>query len=121
MSSIGIQLPIVYNSHDGFKMIKTVRTMLRQNLKMLLLTIPGERVMEPNFGVGVATYLFQNYSENVTAEIKRKITQQVDLYIPALRLQSINFQNNPDFNSMRIIIQYQIPDIGINDLLDITI
>ena len=49
MSSIGIKLPLTYNSADGFTMIKTIRQMIKQNFKMLILTNPGERVMEPQF------------------------------------------------------------------------
>ena len=69
MSSIGIKLPLAYSSLDGFQMIKTIRQMAKQNFKMLILTNPGERIMEPNFGVGLSRYLF----ENGTGDIKGRI------------------------------------------------
>ena len=61
MSSFGVALPITKNSIDGFTMIKSFRRLIKQNLKMLILTAPGERVMEPEFGVGLRNFLFQNF------------------------------------------------------------
>jgi len=58
MSSLSLHLPITYNSADGFTMIKSIKRMIKQNFKMLLLTSPGERVMDPNFGVGVKIIYF---------------------------------------------------------------
>ena len=51
MSSIGVALPLRLDFSDGFVMIKDIKRMFRQNLKMLILTNPGERVMDPLFGV----------------------------------------------------------------------
>ena len=121
MSSIGIKLPITYNSADGFTMIKTIRQMIKQNFKMLILTNPGERVMEPQFGVGVSQYLFANYNEGIPSILEEKIKKQAGMYIPSVSIDSINFQSFPDTNSLKIIIKYIIPSIGINDLLEITI
>ena len=61
MASIGVRLPLTLDSTDGFGMIKTIRDMIKQNLKMLVLTNPGERVMEPDFGVGISQFLFGNF------------------------------------------------------------
>ena len=62
MSSLGVKLPLARDSSDGFGMIKNFKTMIKQNFKMLLLTNPGERVMEPDFGVGRKKFLFENSS-----------------------------------------------------------
>mgnify|MGYP003125818470 CR=1 FL=1 len=121
MSSIGIKLPITYDTGDGFTMITTIKQMVKQNLKMLILTNPGERVMEPNFGVGVKRFLFSNYSEGAIGKINNRLRQQLNLYLPIVTIVDLQFESQPDTNSIRIVLTYQIPDIGINDLLEITI
>ena len=121
MSSIGIKLPIKYNTGDGFTMLVTVREMVKQNLKMLILTNPGERVMESQFGVGIKQFLFQNQTENIAGLIETKTREQVSTYLPIVDIQQIQFKISPEANSLRMILTYQIPDIGINDLLEITI
>ncbi len=122
MSSIGVALPIEKDSVDGFAMLKGIRDTVKQNLKMLVLTNPGERVMEPEFGVGIKRYLFQNFSENIQSDIKQRVTRQVAIYMPAVRIDSVNFLgSNPDTNSLSMSIIYSIPDIGVKDLLEFTI
>jgi phage baseplate assembly protein W len=91
MASIGVRLPLTLDGTDGFGMIKTVKKMIRQNLKMLILTNPGERVMEPDFGVGIKQFLFQNASSNVYSQIDSKIREQIDIYIPAVTVQECEF------------------------------
>jgi phage baseplate assembly protein W len=122
MSSLSLHLPITYNSADGFTMIKSVKRMIKQNFKMLLLTSPGERVMEPNFGVGVKNYLFSMYSENVPAQLRSKIMEQVNIYLPIVSITSIDFRaSNPDTNTLGLVITYRIPEIGAKDLIELTI
>jgi len=122
MSSLSLHLPITYNSADGFTMIKSVKRMIKQNFKMLLLTSPGERVMDPSFGVGVKNYLFSMYSENVPAQLRSKIMEQVGIYLPVVSITSIDFRtSNPDTNTLGLVITYRIPEIGARDLIELTI
>jgi len=122
MASISVRLPLTLDGTDGFGMIKTVKKMIRQNLKMLILTNPGERVMEPDFGVGIKQFLFQNASSNVYSQIDSKIREQIAEYIPAVTVQEINFYSiEPDSNKVSFRLTYSIPSIAANDLLEITI
>ena len=121
MASFGVALPLQLDSADGFAMIKNINSLVKQNLKKLILTIPGERVMEPNFGVGLTTYLFEHYSEDTMSQISSKITEQVGIYLPAVQINNIDFGiTDPDSNYLGIAIEYSIPSIGIADLLELT-
>tara|TARA_B100000575_G_scaffold215275_1_gene176000 strand:+ start:519 stop:887 length:369 start_codon:yes stop_codon:yes gene_type:complete len=122
MSSIGVSLPLLKDSSDGFQMIKTLRNTVKQNLKMLLLTNPGERIMDPEFGVGVQTYLFSNFSENIQGQLYDKIVQQAATYMPSVEIVNITFtETNPDTNTFSFQIFYNLRDAGLNDLLEFTI
>jgi phage baseplate assembly protein W len=122
MASYSVRLPLTLDDTDGFAMIKTIKDMVRQNLKMLILTNPGERIMEPDFGVGMKQFLFQNYSENVYSKIDEKIREQVSIYIPAVKIQDVKFYSIEEDSSMlKFRLIYTIPAIAVNDLLDITI
>tara|TARA_R110002110_G_scaffold76726_1_gene201947 strand:- start:275 stop:643 length:369 start_codon:yes stop_codon:yes gene_type:complete len=122
MASLSVHLPLTFNSADGFTMIKSVKRMIKQNFKMLLLTSPGERVMEPDFGIGVKNYLFSMYSENVPAQLRSKIMEQVGIYLPVVSITSIDFRaSNPDTNTLGLVITYRIPEIGAKDLIELTI
>ena len=121
MSSIGVSLPLQIDGTDGYGMNKSIKKVVNQNLKMLLLTNPGERVMEPNFGVGIQRYLFENFGQEVSSAIESKIREQVGIYMPAIQLRNIVFGlKNQDSSYLGIRIEYAIPSIGIKDLLELT-
>ena len=54
LQGISPRLPLVYDKTDGpYQLNKTLKQTFQQNLKMLILTMPGERPMIPEFGVGL--------------------------------------------------------------------
>jgi|TARA_S200002703_G_scaffold151653_1_gene151290 uncharacterized protein len=122
MSSLSVKLPIARDSGDGFEMIKSFRTLVKQNFKMLLLTNKGERVMEPDFGVGMNKYLFENFNQSTFSKIERDIFEQTSIYLPSVSIQEISFdevaQSN---NALNVRIRYTIPNLNIKDLLEFTI
>ena len=65
MSGIGPKLPLNQMTEGGFDLTKTIAENVQQNLKNLILTNPGERIMNPDFGVGLRNYLFENASEGL--------------------------------------------------------
>lgn len=122
MASYAVRLPLTQDTGDGYTMIKRIKTLVRQNLKMLVLTNPGERVMEPEYGVGIKTFLFENFESDVYARIDNKIREQVAQYMPAVQIKKIQFTNSdPDTNTLSLFLEYSIPQIATDDLLEITI
>ena len=60
MAGISPRLPLMLDSVDGpYGLITTYKELATQKLKMLLLTNPGERIMNPDFGVGLKSYFFE--------------------------------------------------------------
>ena len=122
MASLAVKLPITLDSGDGFTMIKGLKALMKQNLKMLLLTMPGERVMEPEFGAGLKRFLFQNYGEISYGEIEFAIRDQTQKYLPHVRINNVSFDaTDINTNTLGITINYSIPNIGVRDLLKFTI
>ena len=122
MASFSVALPLRRDTSDGFVMIKNFPKLIRQNLKMLILTNPGERIMEPDFGVGLRTYLFQNFNEGTYAEIETKIKQQVAKYLPVVTIIGLGIDTSgQDSNQLKISLKFAIPNIGATDLLQFTI
>ena len=100
-------------------MVTTLKDNIKQNLKMLILTNPGERVMDPNFGVGIRRYLFEVVSDEVYAEIDSKIKQQVSLYLPYLKITRVQFARDPNNeNRINLKIVYSVPRLSLFDELN---
>ena len=64
---------------------------VKQNFKSLLLTIPAEKVSDPNFGVGLPKYLFEYPTELLKQEIRQNILEQTSRYLPYISIQDINY------------------------------
>ena len=122
MASLAVKLPLRKDSINGFTMINDFKTLLKQNFKMLLLTNPGERVMEPTFGVGMNRYLFTNFNQATFNTIESRIREQVTIYMPVIQILEIAFDSSEiDSNMLQATIKYAIPTLNVKDLLEFTI
>ena len=97
----------------------------KQNLKNLILTIPGERVMDPFFGVGLRTMLFEMDNVSLRGSISAKILQQVEFYMPHVEILDISFsdrESGTDFldHLLSMQVKYKLLPINDDDILDIT-
>lgn len=106
--------------NNGYELITSLRTNIKQNLKMLILTNPGERVMEPDFGVGLKRYLFEMNDNQVYSAIENKIRQQVKRYLPYLSINRVRFESfEENANAIKLMLEYNIPRISLNDALEL--
>ena len=114
-------LPLQRDDTDGFYVLtKTIPQNIKQNFKNLLLTTPGERVMIPDFGVGLRRFLFENNSFELQDKISERIDNQVSLYMPFVAVNQVQFfdqanslkSNFGNLLSLRII--YSIPGMSIS-------
>ncbi len=75
---------------DTHRYLTDIADLVYQNVRTLLLTIPGERIWDPDFGVGIRSALFEQYEENqVASELNGKIRSQFNKYMPFLDLESV--------------------------------
>ena len=99
-SGLSVKLPLTLSSVFGaYNLNTTFEELARQNLKMLVLTAPGERIMDPDFGVGLKGYLFEMNMPGTYAEISSRIQSQVSQYLDYIRIDDIQYQipeDNPD-------------------------
>jgi phage baseplate assembly protein W len=123
MSGISPKLPLIFSESDGpFSLNKTIKESVSQNLKNLLLTSPGEKVMDPSFGVGLHALLFENF-ESLTADtIKSKIIQQVNKYMPFIEvLQVMTSRDDPSSGQqdkvLKISVEFLIKPLEDTDIL----
>lgn len=118
------KLPLLKDPADGYALNKTYREMVAQNLKMVVLTAPGERMMEPAFGVGLRNYLFKNNTQQTYHEIESRIREQVSAYLPFITIIEIKIEDylkeaEAISNGIKINFQYNIDPISVIDSLEI--
>ena len=115
---ISVKLPFTRTDEDGpFALNKTLADTVKQNFKMMVLTNPGERIMDPDFGVGVYALLFENFSSGMRENIRSRIYSQVSRYLPFVEVRSVNFagEQTQDENKFIVAINYYIKPLGYED------
>ena len=120
-------IPLQQDKEDGFYVLtKTIAQNTKQNFKNLLLTSPGERVMIPDFGVGIRRALFENLSFQLKNEISSRIEAQAEKYMPFLAVNEVEFldsENSPEEmleNTLAIRVFYSLPGQGIEDVITVS-
>jgi len=127
MAGLSPKLPLAASAEDGYWALnKTILETTKQNFKNLLLTIPGEKVMDPFFGVGLLTFLFDQKGGFTEDNITTKINEQINIYLPHIQLLDITFSDSFENmgispNSLMIRIIYRILPLGDNDILEIEV
>ena len=112
---IGVAFPL--DEVNIFKGTQTVKEQVKSNLINLLLTEAGERINEPNFGVGLKKLLFEQDID--TDELNERINNQIVFYIPEISLidTSVKFEN--DEHKLFITISYRFNLDGTNDAIQL--
>ncbi|WP_420238188.1 GPW/gp25 family protein [Telmatobacter bradus] len=62
---------------------------IRESLRILLSTAPGERVMNPSFGCGLRTRVFSSISEGMLTEVKDLVERAILFFEPRITLNGI--------------------------------
>ena len=101
--TIGVAFPL--DDVNLFSGTQTVKEQVKSNLLNLLLTTKGERVNQPNFGVGLKHLLFESdIDEEVIADI---LDQQIKTYIPEISILETKVEPMEDEHLLYILITYR--------------
>ncbi len=103
---VGIKFPLSYGLNGFFFQSKTIQEQSKSNLRNLLLTTPGERVMQPTFGSDLKLLLFQNFDDISEDSIAEIINEAVDRQLPYINIQDIFVDKDESGNSIGIQIEY---------------
>ena len=113
--AVGVRFP--FNAEGVFFSTFTTAEQVKSNLLNVILTEPGERILNPNFGVGLRSYLFENFID--TTDLETRINNQVNLYIPDVSISSINVNKLPDSHEVNVIVSYTVINNNNQDTIQI--
>jgi len=111
---IGIKTPLELGSDsDGLlKMHRDLGDQVSDNLRNLLLTNKGERLMDYEFGANLSELTFELGSEDADTEAMTRIKSAVSRYMPYISLEtlkSIRETADDDLARVGVRITYTVP------------
>ena len=127
MPNYSPSLPLTYSPRDGaFENLQDLISVTTQNLKMILLTAPGERIMDPEFGVGIRNYLFEQNDITTYASIRSNVNRQVKKYLPFVDIEEVKFNTEDtdstiQSNRVNITIRFYIRPLNVGEELNLNI
>jgi hypothetical protein len=107
----GITLPIKKGNTGYFEQAFTSFEQAKANLKNLLLTAKGERIMQPEFGTGLQSLLFEPMDDTFEDRLQDVITQTVSYWLPYINIEEIDVEMTDamkDNHTARMTIQFTV-------------
>ena len=81
---------------------------IARSIRNIVLTYPGEKFFNENFGSQVSKLLFDNLDPLTAIEIRDEITQSIVNYEPRADLLSVNVTPNYETSEFDVVITYTI-------------
>ena len=109
--SVGIDFPFarVPNQDGYFKTTKTTVESIKNNIRLLLHTESGERVFQPNLGMNLRQFLFEQITEDTSIQIENDIVNVFETWLPFVELRDIQINtDNQNKNQIDINIVFNI-------------
>ena len=103
---VGIDLPFTVTQDGSGAVASTTTTLeaVKNNIRNLLQTNPGERVMQPNLGVELRNVLFQQIDESTLISIQDIILDSIEYWLPFVKVKDIQLLQDSQKTDMNQII-----------------
>ena len=104
---IGLSFPLRADNNNDFAMTKNSTEQAQHNLKNLLLTYPGERVGQAEFGSRLRKLCFEQIDDELPTRIEEEIRNTVADWLPYINILEVNtLTEEGDLNKIYVQIKY---------------
>jgi len=111
---IGIDLPFRKSSGNEGWFQSTTQTFnsVRNNIKSLLLTERGQRIMQPSLGLNLKKYLFEPINQDIVSRIESDIFETFNFWLPFVNILDLDISFNENYdvgrNQINISLKFNI-------------
>ena len=110
--AIGVTLPLQFGENTFEQSFQT-KDQIKSNIKNLLLTKRGERILQPQFGSGLQSLLFEPNVDDLEGRIEDTINDSLKQWLPYVTADEINIESTDelrDSNKINVSIKFKIGD-----------
>ena len=110
---VGIDLPIRRGDEKDGWMASTSTTIdaVKNNIRNLLKTNQGERLMQPNLGINLRQLLFEQIDAETLVSVQNRILDTMEIWLPFVEVRDIRIVNDDsrtDANQIVVNILFNI-------------
>ena len=103
-----------YTNNDQFHKLEEITDIvsdtnenaIKNSLYNIFSTSPGEKILNPEFGLNFEQWLFTNMSDNAALVITQTIYKQIQRWEPRVTINDVNVVPNYEQNEYNITIYY---------------
>jgi len=86
---------------------------IARSIRNIVLTYPGEKFFDPDFGSGISRALFENIDNISAIAIKDEIENSIRNYEPRVILNNVQVEPDFDNNTFNVTIVFRIVGVDI--------
>lgn len=86
---IGWSYPVATDAQTGDVALSAYERDIREAIRIIIETAPGERVMRPRFGCGIHNLVFEEMSATTLFAVEAAVREALTTYEPRIELQGI--------------------------------
>ena len=126
---INLKFPLRSYRRGFFEMNNTTTAAVRENIKTLLMTVKGERVVNPDIGTNIPTLMGQLFEQvepgEMEAQIGSEIETALEVLMPEVKMTSIRVYTletvpgGTALNPNDILVRMEYEYSGIPDMIDL--
>jgi len=104
---IGLSFPLRSDNLNNFAMTATSLDQSQHNLRNLLLTYPGERVLQPEFGSRLRDLCFEPSDEDLPVRIEEEVKRAIGVWLPYINIvEVVTLTDKEDENKIFVRLRY---------------
>jgi phage baseplate assembly protein W len=116
-TAIGVNLP--FSGQAVFISNYTTAEATKNNLINFFLTNPGEILMNPTFGGGLRTFIFEQITTDNLNFLREDINDKISVYFPNIIVNDLLVTGQSDTNQITVTLKYSVLNTSINDTITI--
>lgn len=116
-TAVGVAIP--FNAPGVFYSTYTTQAAIKNNLIDFFLTEPGERYLNPTFGGGLRSFIFEQISSNTLETLQEDVQSKINTFFPNVRVSNLEVFQDPDYNTITVSVTYSVIDTAISDEIQI--
>lgn len=108
--SAGWKFPFAVSAEQGRVEISRLRENIRESVKIILLTEPGERMLHPEFGTKLHQFLFENIDGQTQEMIEREVRHALQMWENRIWDVEVSADAEEERQGiLRVTVSYKIP------------
>ena len=116
-AAVGVDLP--FNAPGVFRSNFTTKQAIKNNLINYFLTNPGERPLNPSFGGGLRSFIFEQIATDNLDFLKERISSDLAAFFPNISIDKLEVLKQDDLNTITVSLTYSVINTNISDTLEI--